>query len=398
MGDTAGPLLLRAGLITETQLHDAYLARGRGGGTLGEWLVAIGALDEERLCSFYRERLLVPRVGHVELAKVVPKVVARIPADMAAEFRAVPVSIDAEHNLVLAMADPSDTHAVDEISFFTGTSVIRVVAPVTAIAWSLSRYYGIELGHLMNPSVPAPVVKKKAPAVIVEDVFGEDTPIPEPVPLADTGSVRLLGPDLLSPDRPAAAQAAPSSPATAAEVADRLRPRTPTPHVPVPQPSSPETDAALAQVLAALEVADDRDSVAMALVEYLRRLCRRTAFFVVRKGSLAGWLGVGMGVKTDLVREATLPLDQPSTFRDVIQTRLPYRGPVADPGSRDLLIDALGWAPADMMAVPISVREKVVGILYGDERIHPLPDDHLVQVARAAEAALHRALAARRPG
>jgi hypothetical protein len=380
MGDNAGPLLLRAGLITQTQLHDAYLARGRGGGTLGEWLVAIGALDEERLCTFYCERLLVPRVGHAELAKVVPRVVARIPGDMAAEFRAVPVSIDAEQNLVLAMADPSDTHAVDEISFFTGATVIRTVAPVTAIAWALARYYGIELQHLKSPTVRPAAAKKRAPAVIVEDVFGEDTPLPDPVPMQDTGSVRLIAPEPLSPDRP------------------RAGPVTPAPHVPAPQVSSPEAEDALVQALAALEVADDRDTVAMALVQYLRRLCRRTAFFVVRKGQLAGWLGVGIGVRTDVLREATLPLDQPSTFRDVIQTRLPYRGPVADHGSRDLLIDALGWAPADMLAVPISVRDKVVGILYGDERIQPLPDEHLTQVARAAETALHRALAARRPG
>jgi hypothetical protein len=239
MGDIAGPLLLRAGLITQTQLHDAYLARGRGGGTPGEWLVAIGAVDEERLCAFYQERLLVPRVGHAELAKVPSNVVAKIPADMAAEFRALPLAVDGDRNLTLAMADPSDTHAVDEISFFTGGSVLRVVAPVSAIAWGLARYYGIELAHLMNPPMPRAreqAAKKRAVAVIVEDVFGEDTPIPDPVPLDDTGSVRLIAPEPLSPDRPPP---------------ERVRPRTPTPHIPVPQPSSPESDAALAQALAA---------------------------------------------------------------------------------------------------------------------------------------------------
>src|SRR5262245_2376336 len=65
---------------------------------------------------------------------------------MAIELRAIPVSLDADNNLTVAMSDPSDRHAVDEISFFTGAYVVRAVATQMQIAWCLAHYYG----HVTN--------------------------------------------------------------------------------------------------------------------------------------------------------------------------------------------------------------------------------------------------------
>ena len=48
----------------------------------------------------------------------------------------------ADNNLTVAMSDPSDRHAVDEIAFFTGTYVVRAVATQMQIAWCLAHYYG----------------------------------------------------------------------------------------------------------------------------------------------------------------------------------------------------------------------------------------------------------------
>ena len=61
---------------------------------------------------------------------------------MAIELRAIPVSLDDDNNLTVAMSDPSDRHAVDEIAFFTGAYVVRAVATQMQIAWCLAHYYG----------------------------------------------------------------------------------------------------------------------------------------------------------------------------------------------------------------------------------------------------------------
>jgi hypothetical protein len=147
----AGSLLVRAGLIRPEALEAARRAQRGAGGTLSEQLVLAGALDDESLTQFYRQRLLVPRIADARLQSVSEKVVQAIPGDLAAELRVVPVSIDSEGNLTVAMSDPSDTHAVDEIGFFTGHYVVRAVASQRQIAWSLAHYYGVvtELGRTL---------------------------------------------------------------------------------------------------------------------------------------------------------------------------------------------------------------------------------------------------------
>src|SRR5262249_36424826 len=119
MTDNAGPLLCRAGLITQAQLKTAYETQGRAGGTLADILLGAQLVDEDRLCDFFRDRLMVPRVGLAELSRVSRRVTAVLPSDMAGEFRVVPMDLERDGTLVLAMADPSDTHALDEIRFFT---------------------------------------------------------------------------------------------------------------------------------------------------------------------------------------------------------------------------------------------------------------------------------------
>ncbi|MBV8757233.1 MAG: hypothetical protein JO257_08170, partial [Deltaproteobacteria bacterium] len=125
------------------------------GGTLGEQLVASGVVTDEKLTDFYKSRLLVPQVNPNTLARLPAKVVAVIPSDMAIELRAIPVSLDADNNLTIAMSDPSDRYAVDEIAQFSGAYVVRAVATQMQIAWCLAHYYGhvTELGaRLLQPN------------------------------------------------------------------------------------------------------------------------------------------------------------------------------------------------------------------------------------------------------
>jgi hypothetical protein len=165
MADDAGALLVRSGLVSPSALDSARAAAASQGGTLGEQLVAAGAIADDALTDFYRSRLLVPQVNPNTLARLPVRVVATIPGDMAIELRAIPVSLDNDNNLTVAMSDPSDRHAVDEIAFFTGTYVVRAVATQMQIAWCLAHYYGhvTELGHrLLQPSHQTPPAKPPA--------------------------------------------------------------------------------------------------------------------------------------------------------------------------------------------------------------------------------------------
>src|SRR5262245_43618006 len=159
VADDAGALLVRSGLVTSSALDTARARVADHGGTLGEQLVSEGSIDDDKLTNFYKQRLLVPQVNPNSLARLPAKVVAVIPSEMAIELRAIPVSLDNDNNLTVAMSDPSDRHAVDEIAFFTGSYVVRAVATQMQIAWCLAHYYGhvTELGErLLQPEGDKP--------------------------------------------------------------------------------------------------------------------------------------------------------------------------------------------------------------------------------------------------
>src|ERR1044071_8047654 len=161
MADDASALLVRSGLVTPSSLDEARASVERQGGTLGEQLVAGGASADDELTDFYRQRLLVPQVNPNTLARLPIRVVATIPSDMAIELRAIPVALDGDNNLTVAMSDPSDRHAVDEIAFFTGAYVVRAVATQMQIAWCLAHYYGhvTALGQRLLRVAPGDAVK-----------------------------------------------------------------------------------------------------------------------------------------------------------------------------------------------------------------------------------------------
>ncbi len=156
----AGNLLVRAGLINADALALARAQRARDGGTLAEHLVLAGAVEDDELTQFYRERLLVPRVDQDRLLAIPERIISRIPRELAAELRAIPVALDAESSLTVAMSDPSDTHALDELEFFTEHYVVRAVASQQQIAWCLYQYYQVSTPFHSSSSVDSDFDRK----------------------------------------------------------------------------------------------------------------------------------------------------------------------------------------------------------------------------------------------
>ncbi len=176
VADDAGALLVRSGLVTSSALDGARARAVEVGGTIGEQLVAEGTVADEALTDFYKSRLLVPQVNPNTLARLPAKVVAVIPTEMAIDLRVIPVSLDDENNLTVAMSDPSDRHAVDEIAFFTGAYVVRACATQMQIAWCLAHYYGhvTNLGQrLLQPEAAAAPPPAATPRPRQRGITGE---------------------------------------------------------------------------------------------------------------------------------------------------------------------------------------------------------------------------------
>lgn len=168
-------------LATKDQVRQAKWATRGSGRTWLEQLVVLGILDENRLGDCAVQSLRVPRCDLDRLADIPRAVLARIPADLAAEHRVIPLWLEADGDLRVAMADPTDQVGLHEIQFFAGCGVLRELAPPTAIAWALHRYHGIQ-------SVLWPRQERKLALALVVDATNDsyasydvDVNVPEPV-------------------------------------------------------------------------------------------------------------------------------------------------------------------------------------------------------------------------
>ncbi len=134
-----GVLLVRNKLIDEKQLAKALEEQRTSGGRLGASLVKLGYLKEEDLAAFLSRQYGVPSINLAEF-DIDPNVIKLVPAEVAQKYQLVPVN-RAGSTLIVAMADPSNIFAIDDIKFMTGYNVEIVVAAEASIKQSIDKYY-----------------------------------------------------------------------------------------------------------------------------------------------------------------------------------------------------------------------------------------------------------------
>lgn len=173
---TLKALLTHHGLVTAGQIRAAVVATLGTRTTWLEDLVFSRQLDEDVVAHAAGAEAGVPLCELARLAKVPLDVLALMPRDLAVEHRMVPLWLESNGDLCVAMADPFDVVAVREVEFFTGRHVLRELAPATPMAWALTTYYGAQcalwpprgsrlthprnLVRLARGSVPPPIVER----------------------------------------------------------------------------------------------------------------------------------------------------------------------------------------------------------------------------------------------
>jgi type IV pilus assembly protein PilB len=131
--------LLQAHLVDQTALEKAALQQKTAGGTLAGNLVKIGALTEEQLLDFLSKLYGCPAID-LKGFEPDPALTRLLPGDVASKFMALPVS-KSGRRLVVALANPSNIFAIDDIKFITGYDVEPRVASDAAIKKALDRAY-----------------------------------------------------------------------------------------------------------------------------------------------------------------------------------------------------------------------------------------------------------------
>ena len=135
-----GELLVRENMITNDQLRKAIEEQKRAGGRLGSHLTKMGFIGDEELTQFLSKQYGVPAINLAEF-EIDPEVIKLIPQDVAEKHQVIPIN-RAGATLIVAMSDPSNIFAIDDIKFLTGYNVEAVVASEDSIKKAIEQRYG----------------------------------------------------------------------------------------------------------------------------------------------------------------------------------------------------------------------------------------------------------------
>ncbi len=134
-----GKKLLDAGLVSEEYLKRAREIEKGEGGSVSTALVKLGAITEDHLLSFLSE-LYGTQAVNLETTEVDPAVVRMIPAEVANKFQVLPIA-RVGRQLTVAMTNPANFFAIDDIKFITGQEVRVLVATEGQLKRAIDKYY-----------------------------------------------------------------------------------------------------------------------------------------------------------------------------------------------------------------------------------------------------------------
>lgn len=339
-----GTLLLRNATISLSQLETALRSQVMYGGRLGTNLIELGFLDVDALTAALADLTGLPVATPALLDAVTPETLALLNPRDAEQLGAIPLGRLAAFPdaLAVAMIDPRDDGAVDELGRLTGHTVAPHVVSEARGLYYLEKLYNL----------------------------------PRKARWVRAGTRRILATAVeRRRAQPVGGLVAPP--------AVRVEPRR-TGSGPVVIPTAPTVEPLLAFDEAADRLADatHRDQIAAALTDYAVGRAAALVLFLVRDGNALGWRGYTAAPSPTTISDLSLPIGGVSALQVANDDVAPFRGPSPAPGrpTESRLWSALGLAAAnDLLVAPIVVRNRPVNLVY----VHPLPGGGLDdQVAR----------------
>ena len=179
MSAKLGEILVRENLISPQHLREALDYQREHGGRLGFNLVKLGLVSDDVITAVLSRQYGIPSVN-LELFQIDAQVLHLIPQEVAQKYSVLPLS-RVGASLTLAMVDPTNVFAMDDVKFMTGLNVEPVVVAEASIQQAISKYYGtskeIELSSMGADEVvfEAAVAKNANGGITHADLVSLDT-------------------------------------------------------------------------------------------------------------------------------------------------------------------------------------------------------------------------------
>ena len=374
-----GDLLVESRLVSEEQRHRAVLRQGHLRGRFGTALLE-ESVSEDIVAHGLAVQNRVPPASPESLESIRSDVLRLVPGRVAQRLHAVPFKKEGRV-LSVAMRDPGDLPALDELAALTGLRISPHAALEVRLYALLYRFYAADVEpRYLSAAAYLREVAAHPPAESDEQTqpkLGRGRSKPE---------LRVVPPpppEILSPYPQRFRRMDEGDPwqaEGAAQAAAAVR-RRPEPEIfddPLvvldPQPESmefperPELSpeaAAEERLLARLSAARHRDDVAQAILEESLRHVRRAALFIAHADHVAGW--AARPEPREAFGRFHLPDSEPSVFATLRNTEGFYVGPQPDLPGTAVTLEALGSDGLGLVAVvPVNLKGKTVVFLYGE--------------------------------
>lgn len=136
-----GEMLVERGLITPEQLEMGLKEHLKNGEFLGTTLIKLGLVSEEQILPVLSQKLNIDYV-HIKGLTLDPEIIKKVPAKFAYHYRLIPVKLEGKA-LIVAVTDPLDVSALDDVKLLLGVAVKPVLAGEKDILEAIKKYYGV---------------------------------------------------------------------------------------------------------------------------------------------------------------------------------------------------------------------------------------------------------------
>ncbi|MCF6265480.1 MAG: hypothetical protein L3J57_02910 [Desulfuromusa sp.] len=356
-----GEHLQAAGLLNSEQLDEAIEYQCIYGGKLGTSLIELGLIDEDQLAKVLSKQLQLHHIKPDLLMNVSVSVLKLIPEKTALKYQIVPYYEDGK-KLYIAMNEARDLTLIDELSFQLDRIIIPLAVPEVRLLLALQKHYGMVLSprfetlakQMDRRSLAAQKKKSKQQTSTETDSKPTETTDPE-TPDKNVATWPLLGDENYSGEEPTDDNYFASK--SAATV---------------------ETQVSLLQQLAD---AKERDDIAVAIIDHLKKDFPVCALLMVRANLATGWLASN-DKATQNFAQINIPIQESSVFHLVATSHSPYLGSVADSVQNRKILDYFSSSPqVNALILPIQVRNRLVSILYIQGELEEL-EHRLVEIQR----------------
>ena len=368
MSERLGDMLLHVGVLTQAQLEEVLSAQSIYGGRLGTNLVEMGLVSEEDLARLLNEKLGVPSVDAASLERVPESVLAILPVEKVRRFQVLPIALDGKR-LTLAMADPSDFSAIEELGFFTGMVIVPRVCSELRLSLALERYYGIKRTlHFIPVSggVRTRMINLTRENAGLGPTEARYASLPAPDIRADSGTPSVTRNPVPSSEQSTVKSEAQSVfKGAAREVIQSA-------FKGVTQSATQGTDGrrvGIEALAAKFAAASAEAEVVTALMAYIQEEFDRGGFLSLRRGSAVGVQAVTEGSVVPTFAGSVFGLENAALLKRVLQEKAPYLGKLPETGTEGQILAKIGGRPGGaVLLLPLVIRgENVAFLLVEDE-------------------------------